>query len=104
MNEKDERRAYWSGHVRDWQASGKTRSEYCRSHNLTAHQLTYWIKVVEPTLLPTEMAGKGFVAVQVSEPRVATAGLTIRLANGVRLEGVYAGNLNVIRELLGCLS
>ena len=103
MNEKEERREYGSKHVRDWQASGETRSGYCRLHDLKAHQLTYWIKAVEPTRLPTEkMPGKGFVAVHVTEPH-ATGGLTIRLPNGVRLEGVHGGNLTVIRDLLGWL-
>lgn len=103
MNEKDERRDYWTKHVSGWKASGETRSGYCRSHDLKPNQLTYWIKALEPTLLPTEgTPAKGFIAVQVTEPR-GTAGLTIRLPNGVRLEGVQAGNLAVIRELMGWL-
>lgn len=54
MNEKDERRDYWTKHVGGWKAAGETRSGYCRPNDLKLHQLSYWIKAIVPTFLPTE--------------------------------------------------
>jgi len=46
--ERAENRLVWEQHVRNWKESGLKQSEYCRRHNLKAHQLHYWKKRFQP--------------------------------------------------------
>lgn len=39
---KLERREFWQKHVRLWRASGMTQADYCRTHGLKNHRLTYY--------------------------------------------------------------
>jgi len=96
---KDEKRAYWAKHIEAWKASGETRSDYCRIHRLKPHQLSYWNQVYRSKLHGKQVSSpRGFVAVQVSNPR--NRDLIVELPNGLRLEGVHADNLPVIREII----
>ena len=40
----EQKRTYWKHHIESWQETGLTQVEYCRQHNLKAHQLVYWKK------------------------------------------------------------
>ncbi len=102
-NNREEKRNHWANHVMAWRRSGQTQRDYCRRHDLKLHQLTYWIRVFEakPCVAQTSTAN-GFVAVQVADS--PAQGLTIRLPNGLRLEGVHAGNLVVTREIIEWLA
>ena len=102
-NKREQKRSYWSGQIKQWQASGETRSGYCRVHGLKLHQLTYWAQVFEsPSRATSTSSANGFVAVRVAES--APQDLAIRLPNGFRLEGVHARNLAVAREIVGWLA
>ncbi len=102
MNTKATKRAYWAKHVEDWKASGDSQSRYCRQHDLKPYQLTYWVQAFKMSPHATRSKGsKGFVSVQIPTPTSHTPGLTIRLPNSIRLEGVSAGNLSVVREIIG---
>ena len=39
---KIDNREFWQKHVRSWRASGMTQAEYCRTHSLKNHRLTYY--------------------------------------------------------------
>jgi len=103
---KKEKRAFWAHHVKAWQASGSSRSAYCRHHDLKLHQLIYWIStldanvIVKPRASPVA-ASSGFIPVRVTP---SPQSLTVRLPNGIRIEGVGAANLSVIREMMGWCS
>lgn len=101
-NTKVAKRVYWAKHVEDWKASGESQSRYCRRNSLNTYQLTYWAQVLKskPIAIRSK-AAKGFVAVQVTTPTTQAHGLTIRLPNGIQLEGVSTGNLAVVREMMG---
>jgi len=100
---REEKRVYWASHVKEWKASGETQSGYCRRHRLKAHQLSYWKQVFESNSSTEQTPTcSGFVAVQVADPH--PQGLTIRLPNGLRLEGVHAENLVVVRAVISWLS
>lgn len=99
-NTREEKRAYWAEVVKKWKESGETRSKYCRRHHLKPHQLIYRIQVEESKNRTKPMpTTKGFVALQVTETH--TPGITLRMPNGLQIEGVHAGNLAVIREIIG---
>ena len=101
-NTRAGKRSYWSKHVKQWKTSGETKSNYSRRHNLKPYQLTYWIQVFE-SQPQTENGSpsKGFVAVQVSDTSIQV--LTVKLPNGLTLEGIHASNLDVTRALIGSL-
>ena len=99
---KEEKRTYWANHIRQWAASGKTQSDYCQHHQLKLHQLVYWKRVLDAKPKAREpVSTGGFVAVQLSQAADVTAqGLTITLANGIRIEGAHLNNLDLIREII----
>lgn len=35
-------REHWQAHIKAWQASGITRTVYCRQHNLNVGTFAYW--------------------------------------------------------------
>ena len=35
---------YWGDHVSAWFESGLSQAEYCRRHDLAAHNLGYWVR------------------------------------------------------------
>ncbi len=37
-----EKRRFWKTHIRAWERSGLTQSDYCRRNRLKATQFTYW--------------------------------------------------------------
>ncbi len=102
-NTRKEKRAWWANHIKDWKASGKTQSSYCRQHRTKPHQLIYWRQVFAPQSEQAP-ASSGFIPVQVAPSQPRSQGLTVRLSNGVCVEGVQASNLAVTRELIEWLA
>ena len=39
---REEARAVWIEHLKQWRQSGRSRLEYCREHGVKDHQLRYW--------------------------------------------------------------
>ncbi len=35
-------RQFWKKQIKNWQESGLTQTEYCKQHDLSQHNLTYW--------------------------------------------------------------
>ncbi len=35
-------RSFWKKQIRNWQESGLSQSEFCRTNNLIPHRFTYW--------------------------------------------------------------
>lgn len=98
----EEKRAYWAEHAKKWKESGESKRSYALRNNLRPDQLGYWVQVFEAkpqTSNKTE--SKGFVAVSVTTP--ADQGLTVKLPNGLILEGVHSANLDITRALIGSL-
>ena len=46
---------YWEQQIQQWKDSGLTQIEFCRLHNLKAHQLTYWKKRLHRTPTPASL-------------------------------------------------
>ncbi len=97
-NTRAEKRIYWTRHIKAWQASGSSRSAYCRHHDLKLHQLTYWISVLDEKSRAVAPPSNKFIPVRVAP---SSAGFTVRLPNGIRIEGVGAESLSVVREMMG---
>ena len=39
--------AYWRQQVDQWQASGLSQTQYCKTHQLTYHRFIYWRQKIE---------------------------------------------------------
>jgi hypothetical protein len=50
-----EKRRFWKQRIQQWKDSGLTQTDFCRLHNLKAHQLTYWKKRFRPTEAPVSL-------------------------------------------------
>ena len=50
-----EKRRFWEQQIQQWKDSGLTQIEFCRLHNLKAHQLTYWKKRFDRTQAPVSV-------------------------------------------------
>ena len=97
---KKEKRDFLANHIKQWQASGKTQSQYCQLHQLKLHQLVYWkhVLVTQPKKTPKPSSTSGFIAVQVNPSSIQT--LTLQLPGGLRIDGIQANNLELIREII----
>jgi len=96
----EEKRAYWAKHVKQWNTSGESQSDYCRHHQLKLHQLVYWKQVFSTQRKPKPPTENGFVAVKLTRPAMQPAPeMTIQLPNGIRIESAQSNNLDMIREM-----
>ena len=102
-NARKEKRAWWANHIKAWKASGKTQSGYCRQHQIKPHQLIYWKQVFE-TGSEQVPASSGFIPVQVASSQPRSQGLTVRLSNGVCVEGIQTDNLTITQTLIEWLT
>ena len=50
-----EKRRFWEQQIEQWKDSGLSQTEFCRFHNLKAHQLTYWKKRFHRTQAPVSL-------------------------------------------------
>ena len=47
--ECQQRRNFWTNHLRDWEASGLSQVGYCREQGLSIKGFVYWKKRLNPT-------------------------------------------------------
>jgi hypothetical protein len=91
------REAFWQRHVTQWRNSGVSRVAYCQQCSLSYHQMVYWIKKVEAAA--EGESSSGFVAVAVSTD-VRDSGLTLRLPNGMKIEGINDRSIQYVGKLI----
>ena len=101
-----EREAYWSEQLQRWRASGLSQGAYSRREGLRANQLSYWHRREQrQQQASSPRSGSGFIPVQVITPPPGATpspaqGLSIRLSNGARIEGIDAQTLELAAQLL----
>jgi hypothetical protein len=94
----------WREHVSQWSDSGLTRAAYCRVHDLCPHNFSYHKRKDSTGLIPVKHKPSGFVSVQrLPEPQHHDP-LTLHFTNGVRLVGITASNVSVVKQLAELLS
>ncbi len=100
---RDQRIAYWSGHIQVWQRSGLSQIAYCRRENLVAHQFTYWLSKSQSTAasVKSKASTSRFVPVTVVAP--TSSQLQITLPNGIVLTGVSDQNLALVQQFIQSL-
>ena len=100
MSDTDDLAAQWLSHVEAWEKSGQSQSAYCREHNLVKTRFTYWKLKLRPTESHRQADSvSGFVPERALGN--AGSGLTLRLPNGVTVEGICGDNLRLAQQLAG---
>ncbi|MEA3643113.1 MAG: hypothetical protein VBE63_24700 [Lamprobacter sp.] len=103
----DDRKAYWQPHVEAWRASGMSGKQFSQQHALSYSQLLYWNHKLYPKQSAQDGAFARVIPAAADSERSRSAGpgdgLQITLPNGVRIGGINAGNVDVLRSVLGQL-
>jgi hypothetical protein len=92
----------WCQHIHDWEQSGQSRKQFCRDRGLSYHRLCYWQRKLSQSQQASDSSG--FVAVTCRTAPATAEGLSIRLPNGLVVQGITAGNVAVVQQLLGRLT
>ncbi len=90
---------YWRRHIDAWKTSSQSQSEFCRVNELSYHRFCYWQRKFHQQEKPGASGGFATVSRQ-PEP----AGLSITLPRGLVVQGITAGNLPLVYQLLSQLS
>jgi hypothetical protein len=91
---------YWHEQITAWEHSGKSQKAFCEQHDLNYHRFGYWRrKFVEQAQEYGDKPCSGFVPVERSHPG-SMSGLSLRLPNGVVIQGIDQNNLAVVSQLL----
>jgi len=97
---------FWRQHVAQWQASGLSQAGYCRHHELTAHQFSYW-KCKSLTMSETvgPKLASGFTRVQVVAKPLATSDqkLSLFFRGGIQVTGITPDNMALLKQLIEVL-
>lgn len=98
MKTNDNLATHWRSHIDAWQRSGLSQAAYCREHELVKCRFTYWKnKLQQGHSSPAVRPASGFVPVEIIDAEPA---FTVRLPNGVILEGVCDKNLALVQQLI----
>jgi len=101
--DREARRAYWVGVVREWEASGESGAAFCRERDLVYSQFMYWRRQLTGAVAaPSETPD--FVALSFADDPKVGCGVRVRLGTGVELvldHGFDVGELRRAAEALG---
>ena len=81
-----EKRRLWEQQIQQWKDSGLSQSEFCRIHNLKAHQLTYWKKRFDRTQAPVSLVELQWGSTLQSSPGLKAATLRLILNEHYRID------------------
>lgn len=100
------KRPFWHKHIAQWQEAGVTQLAYCRQHQLCPHKFGYYKRILTNTTesQPSKPNSSGFVRVQVQPQPSSVDALTLQFANGIRLTGIVADNIALVKQLVQGLS
>ena len=90
---------FWREQITEWEQSGQSQKSFCEEHDLSYHRFGYWRRKYLERDSVNVQQGNGFVPVRHSVDGVS-AGLTLMLPNGMRIQGIESGNLPVVSQLL----
>lgn len=104
------KQAYWEKHLQTWRESGKTQLAYCLDANLKPHTFWYWKRKLTALEAPATLDNEptrqqsAFVAVDIHPSQPNLSGLAIALSSGIRVTGVNAQNLPLVKQLVESLT
>ena len=106
--EKQDRKIYWQGIVKEWEASGKTKTGFCKERGITANYLSTWHQRLEreargeqATFVPLKIAQEGL---GVCDKGIEQKALILELKSGHKISvtsDVDEKALRLLFEVLG---
>lgn len=94
------REHFWKEHVEQWRESGLSKAMYCQQHSLVYHQMVYWCsKAEKKKVKQVAPVSKGFVAVKLA-PLSNPTGLSVRLPNGIAIQGIDERSVSLVGQLV----
>ena len=90
---------FWQSHLSQWRETEQTQAAYCRQHELCPHQFSYYKRKLVNPFAPVKAKAVGFVSVQVQPELSRYDPLTLHFANGMRLSGIAANNVVLVKQL-----
>ena len=98
--------AHWAQHINSWKKSTLSQNAYCRSHNLSSSQFSYWKRKLQKDGLQESSTGSAFIPVSFPthaslEERSTT--LVLTLPNGCTLSGWGEHDLPLAKQLIEAL-
>jgi hypothetical protein len=93
------RKSFWQRHVNQWRTSGLSKMAYCRQYSLAYHQMVYWSSKEQKPVADQSEKSSGFVAVTVAAA-ASDQSLSVRLPNGVMIEGINDRSVALVGMLL----
>jgi hypothetical protein len=93
------RDSFWQRHVSQWRTSGLSKMAYCRQYTLAYHQMVYWSNKEQQPVAEQSEKSSGFVAVTVAAT-TNNQSLSVRLPNGVMIEGINDRSVALVSLLL----
>lgn len=76
MTKAQQRRKEWGERIADYRASGQSMSVWCERHEVTQHQLKYWLRKIDP--ITPRTSAPVFIPVTMSS-KSSSAPLNLRI-------------------------
>ena len=104
-NEPVTKATFWQQHIQQWKTAQQTQIAYCRAHSLNVPQFNYWVRKERSANAQKNKETKSpSPFIPVVKHQSTPSGLSLRLPNGMLLQGIDSGNLSTVKKLLGVLS
>jgi len=97
---------FWRQHIAQWQASGLSQAGYCRQHELTAHQFSYWkckLLTMNEPVVPKPASGFARVQMVAQIPATSAQELTLLFQDGIQVTGITQDNMALLKQLIEVL-
>lgn len=94
---------HWQAHIEAWQQTPQSQAAYCRAHQLSQHQFSYWKRKLQSGVVEQHEVTCGFAVAQFETHRTAYSGLCVSLPNGAQLSEIDGANVHVALQLLAAL-
>ena len=97
---------FWSDHVNHWHTTSVSQASYCQEHELSIKRFGYWKrKLLGVTQATTPVKNPtGFIQIAPTQyPPTQISTLVIELPNQLRIEGVTADMIPLVKQLIGAL-
>ena len=94
-----QRDVFWQQQIASWLSSRLSAPAFCKLHDLSCHQFSYWRRKLATPQLDKADSSAGFARVTLPPSQTTHPGLTLTLPNGIAISGLHASNI----ELLGAI-
>ena len=97
---------FWSGHVNHWNTTSVSQASYCQEHELSVKRFGYWKRKLLGVTQQTQPVKNSTGFIQIAPKQYSSSqisALVIELPNQLRIEGVTADTIPLVKQLIGAL-